>query len=276
MTLATGKRGTLTDRDAGIFLDLLLCGSLTLQQIAELRFASTALKDSTLAAKVRLHKLKRKGYVDSRPVGTLVRINERGQMGSRLRSFYHLTKEGHEAALASLRIPEELEDLPWGAPAVPPVPDPARAAHAEAVNDLYVVLRREISDSPDPPEWWWLNERRSARRGVLSNEPLEYVPDATLVLLGRTFVIERQTRRARTGPGRIYEKVEVHKKLLSTPAYDDPDATEMLFVCDRERDAESARRAGKQYGIALTAEVGPDDALSPILGLALFRTGRRA
>ncbi|MGF1471732.1 MAG: hypothetical protein ACFB50_08335 [Rubrobacteraceae bacterium] len=96
-----------------------------------------------------------------------------------------------------------------------------RIQHTLDTNDLYIEIAGELDTilkgacHGRSPAWLWRDERRAYDRYTLSWDPRPktHLPDAEVLFLGRLFVIERQTDRARETGKSIRDKVFGHKSL---------------------------------------------------------------
>ncbi len=258
MTILTARRGSASERDHDVMRDLFFCGALTIEQIAELHFARTCTTRVRTQAKNRLYELKGRGYLDNEVV-----YADRGAV----MNFFYLTRQAHERKARDLWT-----DLPYrGAPGLAA----SKAPHFRDTNQLYVLLREELDAllggppaDGGPPGWIWSDERASQVAYVAGNREEVHRPDARLTFAGHHFVIERQTKRARATRAEIWGKVEKHKAAMSLPGAPDPSEVELLFACDEPRDADSARRAAGQHGVAVYADT-PEKVVSHVVGAAM-------
>src|SRR3712207_8346290 len=69
----------------------------------------------------------------------------------------------------------------------------------------------------------------------------------------------------------IYRKVEAHRLAMSRPEAPDPSGTELLFACDEERDAKTATRAAKQYGVVVRSKRTRLNSSHANISYAVFR-----
>lgn len=148
-----------------------------------------------------------------------------------------------------------------------------RVQHLLDTNDLYVKIAGDLDailglNHGRSPAWLWLDERRAYDRYTLSWEPRPKIhqPDAEILFLGRLFVIERQTNRARETEEAMRDKVFGHKvraEYLGAGTH-----LSVVFACDVERDADYARRAAADAGVELFAGT-VDEAADHIVNWAL-------
>jgi hypothetical protein len=240
MALATGKSGTIGPRDEEVFKDLFLCEHLFTPQLERMHFpGSSKVRD-------RLSRLRKKGYLDN--------LHFAGMPAT-----WRLTKEAHVRHARVLGIADHAfsgDETSY-----------ERIRHHLDVTEIYVKLRekhpdrrrgtrkflpdeeKNLDDILDPyPQWEWISERRASHDWTRGNDPMRYRPDAEVRFGGMLFIIERQTGRARKGPGEIYSKVENHK-LYARHVIRDSMEVEILFACDKITDIESAERASEELGI---------------------------
>lgn len=215
----------LTPRDAKVLEDLYFGRFLSTQQVAALRFPSFE------SAKVRLYALMRKGWV----INQIHRSNL---------VLWRLTREGFERQRASLDREKE------------PTPDffsGPKVDHYLEANDLYTLLAPRLERLVGSyPEWEWINEGRAFRRYELGGERRAHQPDAELLLPGRLFLFERQSRRARYPASRIHEKVAAHALYLRRVLRPEVEV-ELLFACELDRERRAAVEAGEDLGIEVAA-----------------------
>ena len=230
--------------------DLLSCEALTIDQVWELHFKTRT------RAKQRLYDLRKRAYLNNRVV-TL-------EDGTTL-NFFFLAKKGHEHVARYLDV-----ERPY---AGPPSIASSRAEHLRDTNEIYVKVREELDAQLGAPggrarSWEWLSEKRAHVSMLYGNERRVHQPDARIAFYGTHLVIERQSRRARATVAEIYRKVEAHRLAMSRPEAPDPSGTELLFACDEERDAQTATRAAKQYGVVVVAG-SPEAIVTHIVGRAM-------
>ncbi len=236
MPLATGRVGTITDRDKGVLMALFFCRYLSTVLLARLFFPSAG------KARDRLAKLAKKGYVTNRtmylvePRSWEERVSPQG--------VWHLTKAGFETVAETLGVDENYASKPL-------LPEQAR--HYVRAAEVYAAARDALNaELGSYPEWEWRHEKRAAYAGEYENTTYLHKPDAHIVFRGHTFILERQTEESKIGPKKIYGKVEDHKRYvevrLKTPA-------EILFAFDNDDSSMigAAQRAGEQYGIRVVA-----------------------
>lgn len=236
MALATGKSGTITERDREILMGLFLCRYMSTKQLAHLFFPSAS------KARTRLGKLVKKGYITNRtmyliePTSWDHRTSPQG--------IWHLTKGGFDSITESLGVEETYASKPL---------QPKEARHYVRTAEVYTAAKEALDDVLDPyPEWEWRNEKRVLYSGEYANVPYQHKPDAHIVFRGYTFILERQTAESKVGPKKIYERVEDHKRYvefkLKAPA-------EILYAFDTDQShlIEVAERAGEQHGIRVVA-----------------------
>lgn len=236
MALATGRSGTITERDRGILMDLLFCRYLSTKQIQHLFFGSAGRTRARLAA------LQSKGYIRGRsmyiiePKSWHDRVSPQG--------IWHLTKGGFDSITESLGLEETYASKPL---------QPKEARHYVRTAEVYVAAKEVLDDVLDPyPEWEWRHEKRVLYAGEYANVAYQHKPDAHIVFRGHTFILERQTAESKVGPKKIYERVEGHKLYtdlrLKAPA-------EILYAFDTDQShlIEVAERAGKQHDIRVVA-----------------------
>jgi hypothetical protein len=227
LTLLTGRAGTITERDDDIFTDLFFCGAMSEPQIARGYFTSSS------RAHNRLYELKRKGYLDN------ARVHPAPML-------WYLTRAGRERQAELLGVePGDFEAAPTARP--------SRVHHLIDTVELYVMLRPGLDESLGPyPSWSWRSEKAAREDYVHAGEEYHHQPDAHLELPGCLFIVERQTRRARSGPVVLDEKVRNHRRYVQN-VLQRAGETDVLFACDERRDAEAVRRAGERYGVSVIA-----------------------
>lgn len=225
MALKTGRTGTVTPRDDRTFEDLYFCRFLSTQQVAALRFPSLE------TARVRLYALMRKGWL----VNQVHRPNL---------VLWRLSRDGFERQRASLDRGKE------------PTPDffaGQKVDHYVEANDLYAKVAPRLERALGPyPAWEWRNEGRSFRRYELAGRRFAHQPDAEILLPGRLFFFERQSRRARYGQRQIREKVAAYA-IYADRVLGPGVGVEILFACDLERERRAAVEAGHEFGLDVAA-----------------------
>lgn len=196
--------------------------ALSTQQIANLCF-----EGRFHAAQARLYLLKKGGFLKN--------STGHGEVGR----VWELSKETF-AALAghdrSRRYPAPL--------------GPFQVAHLIATNDLYAALfplLQEIAGAYEE-DWSWRGEPRCHREYALEAEGkgARYVlkPDAEIELFGHVYLLERQTRRAKERPEKLYDKTfQYHRYANSPERRGDPRETTLLWACDEARDARAVLEA---------------------------------
>lgn len=236
MALATGRRGTITERDRGILMDLFFCRYLSTRQIQYLFFGSAGRTRARLAA------LQEKGYIKGRSMYIVEPTSWHHRVSPQ--SVWHLTKDGFDSITETLGVDEVYASKPLL---------PKEARHYVQTAEVYVAAKEALDEELEPyPEWEWRHEKRVIYAGEYANVPYQHKPDAHIIFRGHTFILERQTAQSKIGPKRIYAKVEDHKRYvelrLKTPA-------ELLFAFDADGSplVEVAERAGEQFGIRVVA-----------------------
>ena len=236
MALATGRSGTITERDREILMDLFFCRYMSTKQLEYLFFPSAS------KARTRLAKLAKKGYITNRTMYILEPKNWHDRVSPQ--GVWHLTKAGFDSITESLGVEETYASKPLL---------PKEARHYVRAAEVYTAAKHILDEELDPyPEWEWLHEKRVLYSGEYANVPYQHKPDAHVVFRGHTFILERQTAESKIGPKKIYKKVEDHKRYvelkLRAPA-------EVLFAFDAEGShlVDAAKRAGEQYGIRVVA-----------------------
>lgn len=227
MALLTGRAGKITERDHEIFTDLFFCGAMSEPQIARAYFTSSS------RAHNRLYELKRKGYLGNDRVGSAPML-------------WYLTPEARERQAELLGAdPSDFEA------AVSPAPN--RVHHLIDTVELYAMLRPELDKILGPyPSWSWRSEKAVREDYVHAGQEYHHQPDAHLELPGTLFIVERQTRRARSGPVVLDEKVSNHRRYIEN-VLRRASETDVLFACDERRDSETVRHAAKRYGVSVIA-----------------------
>ncbi|MDX5895176.1 replication-relaxation family protein [Rubrobacter radiotolerans] len=236
MALATGRAGTITDRDRDVLEALFFCRYLSTNQLAWLFFPSRS------KARTRLAKLKAKGYVTARTMYLKQPTSWEDRVAAQ--GIWNLTKAGFESVSESLGVEETYATKPLL---------PAQALHYVRTAEVYVGVR-DILDGElgSYPEWEWRHEKRATYAGEYENASYLHKPDAHVVFRGHTFILERQTAESKIGTKKLYRKVEDHKRFtvlrLKAPA-------EVLFALDSGNSplAQQAIRAGEQLGIRVEA-----------------------
>ena len=236
MALATGRSGTITERDREILMDLFFCRYMSTKQLEYLFFPSAS------KARTRLAKLAKKGYITNRTMYILEPKDWHDRVSPQ--GVWHLTKAGFDSITESLGIEETYASKPLL---------PKEARHYVRAAEVYVAAKHILDEELDSyPEWEWLHEKRVLYSGEYANVPYQHKPDAHVVFRGHTFILERQTTESKIGPKKIYKKVEDHKRYvelkLRAPA-------EVLFAFDAEGShlVDAAKRAGEQHGIRVVA-----------------------
>jgi hypothetical protein len=237
MAITYGKTGTVTQRDDEIVQDLFFARYLDTSQIHRLFFGSYS------RAKERMRQLKRKGWVDN-----LAFVDAAGKQ----KVAWRLTREAFETAAASLGSDERWTPKQLG---------PERTRHYIATNEVYVALRRPLTNvlSLDEilgpyPAWRWLNEARAVYDYQTPDHNYRHQPDAEVWIGCAMFFIERQTRLSRVKVEDIYDKVKYHANYVQWSFAEEPPRYAVLFACEDRRICEAARRAGEQYGIEVVAD----------------------
>jgi hypothetical protein len=135
-----------------------------------------------------------------------------------------------------------------------------RVQHLLDTNDLYVKIAGDLDATLGPnhgrdPGWEWLDERRAHDRYAVSWDPRPryHQPDAEVLFCGCTFVVERQSGRAKETEGAIRQKVLRHKERAAYLLLAERSELSVVFACDQERDARYAREAAQEAGLALFA-----------------------
>lgn len=139
---------------------------------------------------------------------------------------------------------------------------PSQVAHLIATNDLYVSLfplLQEIGVYEE--DWSWRGEPRCHRGYALEAEGKghRYVlkPDAEIDLFGHVFLLERQTRRAKERPEKLYDKTfHYHRYTNSPERKGDPREMTLLWACDEERDARAVLEARWDHPVKSLRELG--------------------
>lgn len=133
-----------------------------------------------------------------------------------------------------------------------------RLQHLLDTNDVYFQLASELDAILGPchgldPAWQWLDERRAYERYSVSWEtrPRYHQPDAEIRFLGRVFILERQTERARETQEAMRDKVQRHEARAEYLGIGD--RTQILFACDTLRDIGYAQKAGEECGLPVIA-----------------------
>ena len=243
MTLLTGKKGTIGERDEEVLCDLYFAERLTTADLTKMHFPRES------KTKDRMAKLKTKGYVVADFCG--------GQ------ALWRLTADGFAFAADSL-------DHPYGEHER--YPDrrlsPKRDAHHIDTVDIFARLKtkdekrrgvREPRDVPVQnlddvlgpyPNWEWRSERRARRALRDANEDTVYQPDAEVHFGGEVFIIERETERSRGTYEEMLRKLR-HHKLYIEHVLKKPAETEILYACDTERDMTYAERVGRKLDLVV-------------------------
>lgn len=227
MALLTGRAGKITERDHEIFTDLFFCGAMSEPQIARAYFTSSS------RAHVRLYSLKKKRYLGNERVGSAPML-------------WYLTPEARERQAGILDAdPSDFEA------AISPAPN--RVHHLIETVELYIALRHKLDEILGPfPAWSWRSEKAAHDDYISAGEERHHRPDAQLEFPGALFFIERQTKKARSGPVVLDEKVGNYRRYIENVIHRASEA-EVLFACDERRDVDSARRAGERYGVSVIA-----------------------
>ena len=131
--------------------------------------------------------------------------------------------------------------------------------HELDTNEIYFQLAGDLDAvfegvcyGPDPV-WEWRNERRAYERYGLSWEtrPRYHQPDAEVLFLGRLFILERQTERAKEPFETIAKKVEAHNHRA---AYLGAKGTaQIVFACDRLGDINNALKTARDSDVPVVA-----------------------
>ena len=228
MSLASGKKGTITHRDNELFDYLFFCNVLTEAQIAD------ALFDSRSCAHKRLYKLKEKGYLENdrfHPapmhwyLSKAARARQAGYLG-----LTGVASEGQEVG-------------------------PGRMEHYLDTNDLFVRIKQPLDEILGPyyPEWEWLSERRAYESFTYGSAEYRHQPDAQVRFSNRIFIVERQTDRARMGTTRLSRRIEDHRVYINY-FKQMPDSIDVVFACDKPADAAAAERIGNDIGVHVVAD----------------------
>lgn len=127
---------------------------------------------------------------------------------------------------------------------------PSQVAHLIETNELYVSLfplLQEIAGVYEE-DWSWSAEPRCHREYALEAEGkgARYVlkPDAEIELFGHVYFLERQTKRAKERPEKLYDKTVYYHRYANSPERkSDPREMTLLWACDEERDARAVLEA---------------------------------
>lgn len=232
MTLATGRTGTLTERDKEIFMSLFFCRYMSTPQLTDLFFPSAS------KARSRLARLSKKGYVTNRTMYIVEPTSWEDRASAQ--GVWHLTKPGFDSVAETLELEESF---------TPKQLLPKHARHYVRTAEIYAAVKHRLDDElGDYPGWEWRHEKRVLYAGEYENVPYQHKPDAHVLFCNHVFIIERQTTESKIGSAKIYDKVRDHKRYaelkLRRPA-------EALFAFDSDDSPmiDAARRAGEQYGI---------------------------
>lgn len=232
MALATGRSGTITERDTEVLKSLFFCRYLSTKLLARLFFPSAS------KARTRLAKLDEKGYLENRTMYIVEPTSWDERVAAQ--GVWHLTRAGFDSVIETLGVEENYA-------AKPLLPEKAR--HYVRAAEVYAAAKHGLDDELGAyPEWEWRHEKRVLYAGEHANVPYQHKPDAHIIFRGHTFILERQTAGSKIGPKKIYEKVEGHARYvdlrLRTPA-------EVLFAFDKADSTliDAAERAGEQHGI---------------------------
>ncbi len=245
MTLLTGKKGTIGERDEEVLSDLYFAERLTTKDLTRMHFPRES------KTKDRMAKLKKKGYVVADFCG--------GQ------ALWKLTADGFAFVADSLGRPYGEHER---------YPDrrlsPKRDLHHVDTVDIFARLktkdekRRGVTEPSGPrvqnlddvlgpyPNWEWRSERRARRALKDSNDDTVYQPDAEIHFGGAVFVIERETERSRGTYDEMLSKLR-HHKLYIEHVSRKPAETEILYACDTDRDMTYAQRAGEKLDLVVFA-----------------------
>ncbi|MDP9474521.1 MAG: replication-relaxation family protein [Actinomycetota bacterium] len=245
MTLLTGKKGTIGERDEKLLYDLYFAERLTTANLTNMHFPRES------KTKDRMGKLKKKGYVVADFCGK--------------QALWKLTADGFAFVADSLGRPYGEHER---------YPDrrlsPKRDLHHVDTVDIFARLktkdekRRGVTEPSEPrnqnlddllgpyPNWEWRSERRARRALKDANDDTVYQPDAEVHFGGEVFVIERETERSRGTYDEMLRKLR-HHKLYIEHVLRKPAETEILYACDEERDMTYAERAGKKLDLLIFA-----------------------
>lgn len=225
MAIASGRAGTITQRDQEVLADLYWARFLCTRQIASLRFPSFE------SARVRLYALMRKGLL----------VNQVHGSGMIL---WRLSREGFERQRLSLDRQKE------------PTPDflqSPKIDHYLEANDVYVELAPRLEYLLGTySSWEWRNEGRSYLRYELDGRRFAHQPDAEILLPGRLYFLERQSSRARYSSAALYQKVESYRTYIERILRTE-ERTQVVFACDLQRERQAAVEAGQHYGVDVVA-----------------------
>lgn len=232
MALATGRSGTITERDRAILMDLYFCRYLSTRQIEYLFFPSSG------KARARLAKLAKKGYIANRTMYIVEPTSWEERAAAQ--GVWHLTKAGFDSVAEALGVDEAYASK---------LLLPKQARHYVRTAEVYAAAKHDLDAELEPyPEWEWRHEKRVLYAGEYRNVPYQHKPDTHIIFRGHTFILERQTAESRIGPKKIYAKVEDHKRYVELRL---KASAEVLFAFDKDDSTliGEAERAGKQYGI---------------------------
>lgn len=238
MVLLDGKKGAVTERDERVCRDIFRARYLSTPQLHRLHFGSES------RTKMRLGRLTEKGWVRN-----MVFYDDLG----RRRTCWRLTKDGFESQAASLN----LDDETW----TPKQLGPEKIRHYIQTNEVYTALKtpfnkdKSLDEILGPyPHWEWLNEQRASDSFEYANESFDHQPDAEVWFAGKLFIIERQTTESRVKTEDIYDKVKGHRSYALYGADLELSDAEVLFACDDQRIADTARRAGEHHKLSVVAD----------------------
>lgn len=244
--MKSGREGMLTPRDDEIVRDLFFCRYLTTLQIASLHF------NTPVRARKRLSQLKMKGALDNRVMYTIA-PNPRNKYPGKREAVWHLSRDAFDMMLESLDLPDELRSKAvWS----PKQLNGKNARDCVKVNQLYVAAKADLDfQAGTEMEWWWEHEKWATDSYTYSGYRKENKPDAHVYMFGKAlFIIERQTEESHATMKEIERKVRSHATWEQAGrAPEEIKEVQVVFVCEEERIATAAKRAGQHYDIYTAA-----------------------
>lgn len=141
---------------------------------------------------------------------------------------------------------------------------PFQVEHLIATNDLYVELFPRLGEIAGPYagdiEWAGEPECHRRYRTEPGGNPHVLKPDAQVSVLGHTYLVERQTARARERPEKLHDKVFGYHRYSNSPeSKADAHNTCVLWACDEERDAQAVLQARHCHPTKNLSDLGMTD-----------------